>query len=185
VAPPGGTELCPRPDSLRAGSLHFFGNGVFWPLAGQAARLLFDAVYFLVGKLLLGRRHGCEKEKTDAGVVAGQKPPRYSRSASQPGQYFGPTARKEAPGLDQPRGRASAGARSRPADPKVVAKAGPSRLFAFRTDRVGGLAVSRVVTHLQGGIVHPQRHDERDDLEDDEGCDHIVHDDERRSLHLQ
>ena len=66
---------------------------------------------------------------------------------------------------------------------------GPSgtsgRLFAFDADRVSGLAVHGVVAHPQCRLVHPQRHDERDHLEDDEGDDDVVDDDEQRTVDLQ
>ena len=69
--------------------------------------------------------------------------------------------------------------------PSREAEAGQGGLFALGTDRVGGLAVDRVVAHFQGRLIHAQRHDERDDLEDDEGGDDVVDDDERRALGLQ
>src|SRR5580704_15805251 len=51
-------------------------------------------------------------------------------------------------------------------------------LVAFRPDRVSGFAVDRVVSHFQGRLIHSQRHDERDDLEDDVSRDRVEDDDE-------
>src|SRR5208337_5284816 len=62
---------------------------------------------------------------------------------------------------------------------------GSRRLLAFNPDRIGGLAVNRVVSDLQGGLVHAQRHDERDDLEDDVSRDRVEDDDERRAVELE
>ena len=45
--------------------------------------------------------------------------------------------------------------------------------------------MNRVVTHLQGCLIHAQRHDERDNLADDVGRDRVVRDDERRALRLK
>jgi hypothetical protein len=38
-------------------------------------------------------------------------------------------------------------------------------LLALRANRVGRLAVHRVVSHFQGCLIHAQWHDQRDDLE--------------------
>src|SRR5271170_2103618 len=58
-------------------------------------------------------------------------------------------------------------------------------LFAFGADGVGGFAVDGVVADFQGSVIHPQRHDERDDLEDDVGRDRVEDDDEQRAVDLQ
>src|ERR1700736_1331971 len=52
-------------------------------------------------------------------------------------------------------------------------------------DRVGGLAVNRVVADRQLRFTHPQRHEDRDHLEDNECGDGVVDDDERRALELE
>jgi hypothetical protein len=59
------------------------------------------------------------------------------------------------------------------------------RLFALGSDRVSRFTVDRVVTHLRRRLIRPQRHDEGDHLEDDEGRDHVVDDDERCAFSLQ
>src|ERR1043166_938197 len=60
----------------------------------------------------------------------------------------------------------------------------PFGLFAFGSDGVGGFAVHRVVADLERGVIHAQRHDEPDHLEDDEGHDGVEHDDEQRAVEL-
>ena len=71
----------------------------------------------------------------------------------------------------------------------------PSEIISTRTaglfgglphgDRIGGLAVNRVIADRQLRLAHAQRHEDRDHLEDDERGDGVVDDDERRALELQ
>ncbi len=52
-------------------------------------------------------------------------------------------------------------------------------------DRIRGLAVHRVIADHQLRLVHAQRHEDRDHLEDDKGGDGVVDDDERRAAELE
>src|SRR5260370_20694770 len=58
----------------------------------------------------------------------------------------------------------------------------PTRLFTLHGDRIGGLAVNRVIAHRQLRLTHAQRHEDPDHFEDDERGDGIVDDDERRAI---
>jgi hypothetical protein len=58
-------------------------------------------------------------------------------------------------------------------------------LLALRTKRICRLAVNSIISHLQGCLIHPQWHDERDDLEDYKGSYHVIDDNERRPLRLK
>jgi hypothetical protein len=60
-----------------------------------------------------------------------------------------------------------------------------SRLLALHSDCIGGFAVNGVVANFQRRVVHAQRYDERDHLEDDVGCDHVIDDNEGRAVDLQ
>ena len=52
-------------------------------------------------------------------------------------------------------------------------------------DRIGGLAVNRIIADRQLRLIHAQRHEDRDHLENDKRGDGVVDDDERRALELQ
>src|SRR5271166_5728474 len=73
----------------------------------------------------------------------------------------------------------------RQAHRRVPGDTEPSRLLALHANRIGRLAVNGVVSYLQGCLIHTEWHKDRDDLKDDEGGDHIVHDDERRPFGLK
>src|SRR5215467_2407413 len=75
--------------------------------------------------------------------------------------------------------------RSAPA-PGLKARAGtaPFRSVAFRANRVCGFSMHRIVTHFEGGVVHPERHENLDHEQDGRGCDDIEGDDEGRGFGL-
>src|SRR5271156_6882814 len=52
-------------------------------------------------------------------------------------------------------------------------------------DGIGVLAVNRVIPDHELRLVHAQRHEDRDHLENDKRGDDVVDDDERRAFELQ
>src|ERR1700722_4215190 len=106
---------------------------------------------------------------------------RAGRRASLPkrelrwGRFWAPDRR------DKPGPCGWGGRRARP----TVTHLQLDRSLAFHADGVGGLAMDSVITDAKRRLIHPQWRDERDDLQDDEGDDDVVDDDERGTVDLQ